>query len=133
MSRISLNEENLKTIIKECIKNCLNEIEDFDSEPEMEDDDNVSEEAAIDFYDFYDILENCGWSFSDFEEVQSKDTGKSGLRYRVHKDSKDSCDFEELVAKVKEAATNPDGIIPSTGHYRYAPEIKASSIIILNN
>lgn len=93
--------------------------------------DEPEDNASLDFYDFNDILERNGWSYSASYDV-SNSQGQSGVRYVVNADGKDSSSFEDLVKQLKDAASSPDAIIPSQGTNRNAPEMKSLSIIVLD-
>lgn len=90
-----------------------------------------NEKETIGFYDFVDVLDKCGWTYFDSNEVKSKTTGEKGVRFDLEPNGRNACPFEELMQKVKAAAAVPDKIIPSSSMYRYAPEIKHYAIIIL--
>ena len=82
-----------------------------------------------DFYDFIDILERNGWSYSDFHDVQTKD-GRTGTRFIVYKDDKSSSDFETLQQDLQKLFG--DHVDFGIAQYRYAPEIKHHTVIILD-
>jgi hypothetical protein len=90
----------------------------------------LKENANVpDFYDFIDILERNGWSYSDYQNVQTKD-GRSAKRYIVYKDDKNSSDFKTLQQGLKN--TFGDNVDFGIAQYRYAPEIKHYTVIILD-
>lgn len=89
------------------------------------------ENNGLDFYDFNDILEKNGWSYSASYDV-SNSQGQTGVRYVVNPDSNNASDFNDLINQLKDAAVSPDSIIPSQGTNRNAPEMKSLSIIVLD-
>lgn len=92
---------------------------------------DVETVEGIDFYDFVDALENCGWSYSNFYDVTGKN-GETGTRYEINADGNNACPFDELLNKIKAAASDPNKIIASQGSSKTAPEIKRASIVILD-
>lgn len=115
----TITESRLNQIIAESVKKVLKE-HSLDNEKE-----------TIDFYDFVDVLEKCGWSYFNSCEVVSKKTGAKGVRFDVEANSKKACPFDELMQKVQAAAYIPEKVVASWSTYRYAPEIKHYAIIIL--
>lgn len=112
MAKIRLTESQLHKIIKKCINEAQN----------------------VDFYEFVDLLERNGWAYSNYYEVSNK-SGQTGIRYELEKypnnlDGVKPVSVEELEQDLKN--TFGDGVIISKGHYRYAPEIKNISVIILD-
>ena len=83
------------------------------------------------FEKFVDVLEECGWAYSSFEEVRSKTTGQTGTRFGVEANRNGACSSEELQQKLKQAI--PENLLVfSMGQHRYAPEIKRLSIVLLD-
>lgn len=115
---MSIVNEELGRIVKKQLKE---DVEGEDEEPS----------EAVDFYEFVDALENCGWSYSNFYDVTGRN-GETGVRYEVNADSGESCPFEELVNKVKSIASDPNKVVASQGQSKSAPEIKSASIVILD-
>lgn len=116
---IRLTEGELRRMIKNIVNEAL---EDNDSEEQPE---------TINFFDFYDILQKNGWSFSDSEDVEFRN-GAYGVRFLLepYRD-KPQCSFEELIEKIKAASVCPEKIITGTSTYRYAPEIKRHTVLVL--
>lgn len=83
---------------------------------------------AIDFYDFENICHSNGWDWHSSMEVSNG--SQTGTRYVFDKGK--GCSFDDLVNQIKQKADDPDGIITGTATYKYAPEIKYDTIIILN-
>lgn len=83
---------------------------------------------AIDFYDFMNICHSNGWDWHSRMEVSNG--SQTGTRYVFDKGK--GCSFDDLVNQIKQKADYPNGIIPGTATYKYAPEIKYYTIIILN-
>ena len=83
---------------------------------------------AIDFYDFMNICHSNGWDWHSHMEVSNG--SQTGTRYVFDKGK--GCSFDDLVNQIKQKADDPDGIITGTATYKYAPEIKYYTIIILN-
>lgn len=83
---------------------------------------------AIDFYDFENICRSNGWDWHSSMEVSNG--SQTGTRYVFDKGK--GCSFDDLVNQIKQKADDPDGIITGTATYKYAPEIKYDTIIILN-
>lgn len=107
-----MNESKLKRIVKESMNRVLKE-----------------NKEQPDFYDFIDILERNGWSYSDFHDVQTKD-GRTGTRFIVYKDDKSSSDFETLQQDLQKLFS--DHVDFGIAQHRYAPEIKHRTVIILD-
>ena len=83
---------------------------------------------AIDFYDFENICHSNGWDWHSSMEVSNG--SQTGTRYVFDKGK--GCSFDDLVNQIKQKADDPNGIIAGTATYKYAPEIKYDTIIILN-
>ena len=47
--------------------------------------DETEDEGNNYFGDFVDVLEQCGWGYDNFQDVQSKSTGKTGTRFMLGK------------------------------------------------
>lgn len=108
----TMPKSTLKESIDSAIENVLNDVQD-------------SDEGEVSEYDFYDILENCGWSYSAWSEFSK------GVRFVVSPDSKNACTFDELLNKVKECF-GEDKVSAGTAQNKYAPELKYNTIIILD-
>jgi len=78
-------------------------------------------------------LESLGWFCDNFYPVADTE-GREGIRYEISKsissDVTNSLDLEGLKSVIKDLYG--DRAIFSQGYYRYAPEIKQMSIVILN-
>lgn len=84
------------------------------------------------FGKFVDVLEKCGWSYTDFNDVRSKSTGQTGTRFVIERDKDNSCDLSELQQNLKRVI--PEKLLVfSTGQHRYAPELSKKSVILLND
>ena len=110
--REKYNESKLRRIVGESMNRVLKE-----------------NKEQPDFYDFIDILERNGWSYSDFHDVQTKD-GRTGTRFIVYKDDKSSSDFETLQQDLQKLFG--DHVDFGIAQYRYASEIKHRTVIILD-
>lgn len=87
--------------------------------------------AQDNFQRFVDVLDECGWGYSSFEEVRSKTTGQTGTRFGVDAYRNGACTSEELQNKLKQAI--PENLLVfSIGQHRYAPEIKRMSVVLLD-
>lgn len=111
--KIKIPESQIKKIIAETTKKVLNEAKD----------------EAIDYYDYLNILKDNNWDIVQETKVTDSN-GNNGIRFRIMP-NKNATSFESIVDQIKRAASNPNGIIGSIGKHRYAPEIKAYSIIII--
>lgn len=98
-----------------------------DNEWDEPEDTSVSE-GAIDFYDFVNICNQNGWDYHDYMEVSNGE--QSGYRYVFRGNG--NCSFEDLITQLKQAANNPDGIIPGTASNKNAPEQKYYTIVVLD-
>ena len=78
-----------------------------------------------------DILNDCGWSFSNYYTVESKSTGKTGTRYEINKDSNGSCSFDELKQRLTQAIPQ-ELLVFSEGQNKYAPEMRRMSVVLLD-
>lgn len=133
-----MNENSLQRIVKrvitEAFGNSLYGIPDVRQYRGKRMNESAYEEDGepyIDFYDMIDIMEECGWSYTDFHEVSNR-KGMSGIRYVCHADNKDSASFDELVGMLRKAAGYDKAIVTGTRTYKYAPENKANYFIVLN-
>lgn len=89
---------------------------------------------TIDFFDFVETLNRCGWAYSDAQEVKHKVSGASGFRYLLEKYDCNypTIPFGELQKKLREVANAPEKIIFGKARYRYAPEICRHTIVIFD-
>ena len=113
----TITESQLRKIVKESIKKVLREADEENGE-------------ALNFYDFVDILEKNGWSYSGYQEVSNKQ-GQTGIRYRLYPE-RNASSADELIKQLQQAAVSPNGVIPSRWSNRYAPEQNGLSVVILN-
>lgn len=116
-NKTTITEAELKNIIAESIKKVLREADEENGE-------------ALNFYDFVDILEKNGWSYSGYQEVSNKQ-GQTGIRYRLYPE-RNASSADELIKQLQQAAISPNGVIPSRWSNRYAPEQNGLSVVILN-
>lgn len=116
-NKTTITEAELKNIIAESIKKVLREADEENGE-------------ALNFYDFVDILEKNGWSYSGYQEVSNKQ-GQTGIRYRLYPE-RNASSADELIKQLHQAAVSPNGVIPSRWSNRYAPEQNGLSVVILN-
>lgn len=89
---------------------------------------------AIKFSKFITVLDECGWAYSGFSAVENKTTGRSGFRYRLEEYGckRTVLPFEELKRRLLKSASVPEDVIFGTAQYRYAPEIRNHTVIILD-
>jgi hypothetical protein len=83
-----LTESNLHRIVSECVKKILQE-------------NNMSEDN---FDLFLDILDECGWSYFNYNKVHGKDKlgrNRTGERFLLDKKSLNACDNSFLIEKLK--------------------------------
>ena len=113
----TITESQLRQIVKESIKKVLRKADEENGE-------------ALNFYDFVDILEKNGWSYSGYQEVSNKQ-GQTGIRYRLYPE-RNASSADELIKQLQQAAVSPNGVIPSRWSNRYAPEQNGLSVVILN-
>ena len=115
---------------------------DYDAEhaqyADDEEEDNELNESldTSDFAGLSDLLANLGWAYTGAEDVVNKTTGQHGIRYNLDKYPNNPYHVKPLkvdVLKSVLAQEFGDKIIFSTGTYRYAPEIKVLSIVILTD
>lgn len=112
-----LTESNLHRIVSECVKKILQE-------------NNMSEDN---FDLFLDILDECGWSYFNYNKVHGKDKlgrNRTGERFLLDKKSLNACDNSVLIEKLKN--TFNDDIVISKAYYKYGPEISYNSVILLD-
>ena len=109
-------------------KNYLKEEYGEPVQDDDQDDEDYQPMEAIDFYDFMNICHSNGWDWHSRFEVNNGE--QTGTRYVFDKGK--GCSFEDLVNQIKQRADDPNGIIAGTATYKYAPEIKYDTIIILN-
>ena len=115
--RKTITESQLRHIVKESVKKVLREAEEENGE-------------ALNFYDFVDILEKNGWSYSGWQEVSNKQ-GQTGVRYRLLPE-RNASSADELIRQLQQAAVSPDCVIPSRWSSRSAPEQNGLAVVILN-
>ena len=77
-----------------------------------------------------DRLESLGWCCVSAEDVQHPVSRQTGVRYRIEPD-RNPADEETLRAEMEDFI-GPDRVIFSAGHYRYAPETRLLSMIVLD-
>ena len=93
---------------------------------------NELDNSESNFEKFVDVLEKCGWSYTDFNDVRSKSTGQTGTRFVIERDKDKSCELSELQQNLKRVI--PEKLLVfSTGQHRYAPELSKKSVILLND
>ncbi len=112
-----LTESNLHKIISECVKKILQE-------------NNMSKDN---FELFLDILDECGWSYFNYNKVHGKDKlgrNRTGERFLLDKKSLNACDNSVLIEKLKN--TFNDDIVISKAYHKYGPEIIYNSVILLD-
>lgn len=112
-----LTESNLHRIVSECVKKILQE-------------NNMSEDN---FELFLDILDECGWSYFNYNKVHGKDKlgrNRTGERFLLDKKSLNACDNSVLIEKLKN--TFNDDIVISKAYYKYGHEISYNTVILLD-
>ena len=95
---------------------------------------NESEEPyeAIDYFsDFVDVLEQCGWAYYSFQDVQSKSTGKTGTRFSLDKYNTNACTADELKERILQTIPQQYVVFGNAQH-RYAPELNRMTVVILD-
>ena len=112
-----LTESNLHKIVSECVKKILQE----------------NNMAKDNFELFLDILDECGWSYFNYNKVHGKDKlgrNRTGERFLLDKKSLNACDNSVLIEKLKN--TFNDDIVISKAYHKYGPEISYNSVILLD-
>lgn len=102
---------------------------EFDKEDEGED---GAYYEPIDFFEFEDILERNGYAHHNSYEGSWH--GRRGIRYEISPyaySGYETTEPETLLRELRAASDEPNDIFLSYGHYRYAPEIKGFSIVML--
>lgn len=114
----------------ESINKNINEMyeEGYQFDETFDDEEETYSEGAINFYDFANICNQNGWDYHDYMEVSNGE--QSGYRYVFRGNG--NCSFEDLITQLKQAANNPDGIIPGTASNKNAPEQKYYTIVVLD-
>ena len=96
---------------------------------------NESEETEDEgndyFSDFVDVLEQCGWAYYNFQDVQSKSTGKTGTRFSLDKYNANACTAEELKERILQTIPQQYVVFGNAQH-RYAPELNKMTVVILD-
>lgn len=113
----TITESQLRQIVKESIKKVLREAEEENGE-------------SLNFYDFVDILEKNGWSYSGWQVVSNKQ-GQTGVRYRLYP-GRNASNADELINQLQQAAVSPDCVIPSKWSNKFAPEQSGLAVVILD-
>lgn len=90
-----------------------------------------------DFGTISEVLEQCGWAYSDAYEVRNRKTGQMGMRYVIEPypnnlNGTKPCDLETLKQKIIEFV-GQENVIFSEGQHVQAPEIKNMSMVIIDN
>lgn len=83
------------------------------------------------FGDFVDVLEQCGWAYYNFQDVQSKSTGKTGTRFSLDKYNANACTAEELKERILQTIPQQYVVFGNAQH-RYAPELNKMTVVILD-
>jgi hypothetical protein len=118
--QIKLSETQLHNIILESVNRILNEGIEYD-----------------DYGAIADALEECGWAYSDSSDVVNRQTGQKGIRYRIEPYNRNlkgikPCSAEEVKNRMIQLL-GEENVVFSEGTYRYAPELKALSMVVLEN
>jgi DNA-binding winged helix-turn-helix (wHTH) protein len=96
---------------------------------------NESEETEDEgndyFGDFVDVLEQCGWAYYNFQDVQSKSTGKTGTRFSLDKYKPNACTAEELKERILQTIPQQYVVFGNAQH-KYAPELNKMTVVILD-
>ena len=95
---------------------------------------SISLIETISFYTLQDIFEKYNYVSVGEQKVRYND--KEGLRYQLEKDSGHIYDlndnYDKMIQQIKEKANYPENVFAGgEGVYKYAPEIKRKSVIIL--
>lgn len=135
MKKITLNEDTVRNIVKNILMEMMddngNEYPDYikpstEFDPENDEDGYDGEETDIEGQ-IYDILNYCGWAYSNTVERPE------GVTYVCHEDSSsnDPVSWDE----VKRALTDVfgDRVGFGTAQHRYAPEIQYKTFTIKND
>lgn len=115
-------KSHLRNVIKEAFSDYYN-FNHFDNDNLPDDEDYEMVHEAIDFNTFVDICHSHGWDYHNTMDVTNKN-GANGVRYIFSSSCNNNFPFEELVNELKSKATDPDGVIPSMGTNRNAPNEK---------
>lgn len=91
----------------------------------------IEDEENDYFRDFVDVLEQCGWAYYDFQDVQSKSTGKTGTRFSLGKNNSKACTAEELKEHILQTIPQQYVVFGNAQH-RYAPELNKMTVVILD-
>lgn len=83
------------------------------------------------FGEFVDVLEQCGWAYYNFQDVQSKSTGKTGTRFSLDKYNANACTAEELKERILQTIPQQYVVFGNAQH-RYAPELNRMTVVILD-
>lgn len=118
--QIKLSETQLHNIIVESVNRILNEGIEYD-----------------DHWAIADALEECGWEYSDSSDVVNQKTGQKGIRYRIEPYNRNlkgikPCSAEEVKNHMIQIL-GEENVVFSEGTYRYAPELKTLSMVVLEN
>ena len=118
--QIKLSETQLHNIIVESVNRILNEGIEYD-----------------DHWAIADALEECGWAYSDSSKKKKKKTGQKGIRYKIepyHRNLKGikPCSAEEVKNRMIQLL-GEENVVFSDGQYKYAPELKTLSMVVLEN
>ena len=96
---------------------------------------NESEETEDEgndyFGDFVYVLEQCGWAYYNFQDVQSKSTGKTGTRFSLDKYNANACTAEELKERILQTIPQQYVVFGNAQH-RYAPELSRMTVVLLD-
>ena len=91
----------------------------------------IEDEGNDYFGDFVDVLEQCGWAYYDFQDVQNKSTGKTGTRFSLDKYNTNACTAEELKKRILQTIPQQYVVFGNAQH-RYAPELNKMTVVILD-
>ena len=94
---------------------------------------STMDDSTQDYFEtLVDVLNECGWAYSNFYDVTNKSTGQTGTRFELEEypySGAKPCSADELQQKIKQSIPNA---VFSTGQHRYAPEIKRLSVVLLD-
>lgn len=110
-NRMKNNTNRLKRLVESAVRSALNEY--------------------VDPWDVNRALAECGWAYFDTTDVTHRETGQTGVRYKLEKE-RGGCDEDQLRSRM-ESIFGKENVIFSTGYHRYAPEITNLSMIILDS